>query len=145
MSDNKTFKGTVVTGVIGEDVHIVGVRILEFALGEAGFRVIPLGSQVSQKEFIGGAIESNADAILISSLSGHAEALIPGLRDKCTEAVLRDIIIYLGGYLVVGTTAWDEAQKKVKAMGIDRVYPPGTSPSLAIEHLEADIAARRRK
>ena len=64
MSDNKTFKGTVVTGVIGEDVHVVGVRILEFALGEAGFKVIPLGSQVSQKEFIGGAIESNADAIL---------------------------------------------------------------------------------
>jgi methylaspartate mutase sigma subunit len=145
MSDNKTFKGTVVTGVIGEDVHIVGVRILEYALGEAGYKVVPLGSQVSQKEFIGGAIESNADAILISSLSGHAEALVPGLREKCVEAGLKDIIIYLGGYLVVGTTAWEEAEKKFKAMGINRVYPPGTSPALAIEHLVADIAAHRRK
>jgi methylaspartate mutase sigma subunit len=145
MSDNKTLKGTIVTGVIGEDVHIVGVRVLEFALGEAGFRVVPLGSQVSQKEFIGAAIESNADAIFISSLSGHAEALIPGLREKCIEAGLKDIIIYLGGYLVVGTAAWEEAEKKFKAMGIDRVYPPGTSPSLAIEHFEADMAARRRK
>jgi methylaspartate mutase sigma subunit len=144
MSDNKTSKGTIVTGVIGEDVHIVGVRILEYALGEAGFKVVPLGSQVSQKEFIGGAIESNADAILISSLSGHAEALVPGLREKCIEAGLKDILIYVGGFLVVGTTAWEEAEKKFKAMGIDRVYPPGTSPSLAIEHLEADIAARRR-
>jgi methylaspartate mutase sigma subunit len=145
MSDNKTFKGTVVTGVIGEDVHIVGVRILEYALGEAGFKVVPLGSQISQKEFIGGAIESNADAILISSLSGHAEALVPGLREKCIEAGLKDILLYLGGFLVVGEIAWEEAEKKFKAMGIDRVYPPATSPSKAIEHLEADIAAKSSK
>ena len=72
MTNEKGSKRTVVTGVIGEDVHVVGIRILEYALGEAGFKVIPLGSQVSQKEFIDAAIETNADAILISSLSGHA-------------------------------------------------------------------------
>jgi methylaspartate mutase sigma subunit len=144
MSDNKS-KGIVVTGVIGEDVHVVGVRILEYALGQAGFKVVPLGSQVSQKEFIGGAVEANADAILISSLSGHAEALIPGLREKCVEAGLKDIIIYLGGYLLVGEMEWESAEKKFKAMGIDRVYPPSTSPALAIAHLETDIAARRRQ
>jgi methylaspartate mutase sigma subunit len=144
MSDNKS-KGTVITGVIGEDVHVVGIRILEYALGEAGFKVVPLGSQVSQKEFIGGAIEANADAILISSLSGHAEALIPGLREKCVEAGIEDILLYLGGYLVVGEMAWDDAEKKFKAMGIDRVYPPGTSPALAIADLEADISLKRRR
>ena len=77
MSNAIETKGTVVTGVIGDDVHVVGVRILEYALGQAGFKVVPLGSQVSQKEFVGGAIETNADAILISSLSGHAEATRP--------------------------------------------------------------------
>jgi methylaspartate mutase S subunit len=95
-------KGTVVTGVIGDDVHIVGVRILEYALGQAGFRAVPLGSQVSQKEFVDAAIETNADAIFISSLSGHAEGLIPGLREKCIEAGHNDTLLYLGGYLFVG-------------------------------------------
>jgi len=144
MNDGK-MKGTVVTGVIGEDVHVVGIRILEYALGEAGFKVVPLGSQVSQKEFIGGAIEANADAILISSLSGHAESLVPGLREKCVEAGLNDILLYLGGYLLVGEMKWDDAEKKFKAMGIDRVYPPSTSPTLAIAHLEADISSRKRR
>jgi methylaspartate mutase sigma subunit len=144
MNESKT-KGTVVTGVIGEDVHVVGIRILEYALGEAAFKVVPLGSQVSQKEFIGGAIEANADAILISSLSGHAESLVPGLREKCVEAGLTDILIYVGGYLLVGEMAWDEVEKKFKAMGIDRVYPPSTSPTKAIADLEADIARKRRQ
>jgi len=69
MSNNNASKGTLVTGVIGEDVHVVGIRILEYALGEAGFRVVSFGSQISQKEVVEAAIEVNADAILVSSLS----------------------------------------------------------------------------
>jgi len=144
MTNEKESKRTVVTGVIGEDVHVVGIRILEYALGEAGFKVVPLGSQVSQKEFIDAAIETNADAILISSLSGHASSLVPGLREKCIEAGLKDIVIYVGGYLLVGEMAWEGVEKRFKEMGIDRVYPPSTSPRLAMADLEADISARRR-
>jgi methylaspartate mutase sigma subunit len=77
MTNANEHKRTVVTGVIGEDVHVVGIRILEYALGEAGFKVVALGSQVSQKEFIDAAVETDADAILISSLSGHAANLVP--------------------------------------------------------------------
>ena len=138
-------KGTLVTGVIGNDVHISGIRILEYALQKAGFKIVSLGAMTPAEDFINAAIETKANVILVSSLNGHAKICCEGFRDKCIEAGLKDIIIYLGGYLVVGTTAWDEAEKKFKAMGIDRVYPPATSPSLAIEHLEADIATRRRK
>jgi len=144
MSKTIQTKGTVVTGVIGDDVHIGGVRILEYALGQASFKVVPLGSQVSQKEFVDAAIETNADAIFVSSLSGHAEALIPGLREKCVEIGRNDILLYLGGYLYVGEAPWEGVEKKFKEMGIDRVYPPGTLPTRAIEDLEADIASRRR-
>jgi methylaspartate mutase sigma subunit len=145
MRDNSASKGTVVTGVIGEDVHIVGIRILEYALLEAGFKVIPLGSQVSQKEFIEAAIEVNADAILISSLSGHAETLVPGLKEKCVEANLSDVLLYLGGYLLVGETVWEVVEKKFKGLGLNRVYPPSISPTQVMADLEADIASRRRR
>jgi methylaspartate mutase sigma subunit len=145
MDDNNESKGTLVTGVIGEDVHVVGIRILEYALGEAGFRVVPLGSQVSQKEFVEAAIETDADAILVSSLSGHAESLVPGLREKCIEADLSDVLLYLGGYLLVGEMPWEGAENKFKELGFDRVYPPGTSPTQVIADLEADILSRRRR
>jgi methylaspartate mutase sigma subunit len=145
MDDNNESKGTLVTGVIGEDVHVVGLRILEYALGEAGFKIVSLGSQVSQKEFVEAAIETDADAILVSSLSGHAETLIPGLREKFMEAGLSDVLLYLGGYLLLGEMPWEGVEKKFKEMGLDRVYPPGTSPTQVTVDLEKDISSRRRR
>ena len=75
-------KGTLVTGVIGEDVHIIGIRIVEHALRRAGFKIVALGAQVSQEEFVEAAIETNADAILISSLGGHANILVAWAERK---------------------------------------------------------------
>ena len=146
MLEHKKNIGTVVTGVIGEDVHIVGIRIMEYALGDSGFNVVPLGSQVTQEEFVGAAMETQANALLISSLSGHAETLIPGLRKKCTASGLENILIYLGGYLMVGKeTEWDHIEKKFKAMGIDRIFPPGTSPTDAIKKLKIDLSEKQGK
>ena len=93
---------TIVTGVIGADVHAVGNKILTFALENAGFNVINLGVMVSQEEYIAAALETNADAILVSSLYGHGEIDCQGLREKCDEAGLKDIILLVGGNLVVG-------------------------------------------
>jgi methylaspartate mutase sigma subunit len=136
--------GTVVLGVIGEDVHIVGARILEYALSDSGFNVISLGAQVSQEEFLDAAIETNADAILISSFSGHAELLVSGFKEKYMEAGLRDVILYIGGYLILEEKPWEEISKKYRGMGFNRVYPPGTTPTSVIEDLKRDIADLRR-
>jgi methylaspartate mutase sigma subunit len=136
-------KGTLVTGVIGEDVHSVGIRILEAALRDAGFKVISLGVQISQEEFVNAALETNADAILVSSLSGHAKILLPGLRDKCVKAGLENIIIYLGGSLVIGNDAWEDVQKFFTELSIDRIYSPETLPSQVINDLKADLSKGR--
>jgi len=143
-ADNKS-KGAVVTGVIGEDVHIVGIRIMEYALNDAGFKVNSLGAQVSQTEFINAALETNADAILISSFSGHAEALVQSFKDKCTEAGLDDIILYIGGSLLISEERWEQVENKFKGLGFNRVYPPGSSPTKALEDLETDISLLRGK
>jgi methylaspartate mutase sigma subunit len=119
-------KGRVVTGVIGADVHVVGNRLLAAALEQAGFRVVNLGVLVTQEEFINAAIESNADALLISSLYGHAELDCQGLRDKCVEAGLEEILIYVGGNIALGKQAWPEVEQRFLALGIDRVFPPRT-------------------
>ena len=138
MQERKNPKATLVTGVIGEDVHIVGIRIVEHALRNAGFKIIPLGAQVSQEEFIDAAVETKADAILVSSLSGHANILVPGLREKCEEAGLQDIRLYLGGQLVIGESRWEDAERMFKDMGFDRVYPPNAPLDRVIEDLVAD-------
>jgi len=136
-------KGTLVTGVIGADIHNIGLRILESALEDAGFKVVSLGILVSQEEFIKAAVEVAAGAILVSSLYGHGELDCPGLRDKCVEAGLGGVVLYLGGNLVIGKQPWEPVRAKFLAMGYDRVYPPGTTPSEVIRDLEVDIAAGR--
>ncbi|MBI5443555.1 MAG: methylaspartate mutase subunit S [Deltaproteobacteria bacterium] len=143
MNEGAETKGTLVTGVIGEDVHIIGVRILEHVLRQAGFKTVPLGAQVSQEEFVEAAIETNADAILVSSLGGHASLLLPGLRGKCQEAGLSDILLYLGGQLVLGESDWSDSEKAFRAMGIDRVYPPNVHLARVVQDLEGDCSARR--
>jgi methylaspartate mutase sigma subunit len=132
---------TLVLGVIGADVHAVGNKILEFAFKHAGFRVVNLGVMVSQEEFIHAAIETAADAILVSSLYGHGEMDCRGLRGKCDEAGLAGIPLYVGGNLVVGKADFSEVEKLYRDMGFSRVYPPGTSPETAIADLQVDLGS----
>ena len=136
-------RGTLITGVIGSDTHIVGNRILSRALEEAGFTVVALGALTPASEFVDAAIETDANAILVSSLYGQGELDCRGFRDLCTEAGLGDILLYVGGYLMVGDQPWDSVEKRFLEMGFDRVFPPGTRPTDVVGPLSDDIERRR--
>lgn len=130
----------LVLGVIGADVHVIGNRILDHALREHGFTTENLGIQVSQDDLVKAAIETNAAAILVSSLYGHAEIDCEGLRDRCVESGIGDVLLYIGGNLVVGKRPFAEVEALFLALGFDRVFPPATSPDDAIARLQADLA-----
>src|SRR6056297_945061 len=85
-------KKTVVLGVIGSDCHAVGNKILDHALTEAGFEVVNIGVMSPQEDFINAAVETNAVFILVSSLYGQGEIDCRGMREKCEEAGLKDIL-----------------------------------------------------
>lgn len=131
----------LVTGVIGADTHIVGNRILSMALEEAGFEVIALGALTPSEDFVKAAIETAADAIMVSSLYGQGELDCRGFRDMCIEAGLEDILIYVGGNLVVGKQDWADVEQRFLAMGFDRAFPPNTRTDDVVEKLNADFAA----
>jgi methylaspartate mutase sigma subunit len=132
-------KKKLIIGVIGADVHAVGNKILYYAFTAAGFDVTNLGVMVSQEEYIEAAIETAADAILVSSLYGHGELDCRGFRDKCDEAGLKGILLYVGGNIVVGKQDFADVEKRFKDMGFDRVFGPGTAPEAAIQALREDL------
>jgi len=132
-------KRKLIIGVIGADVHAVGNAILYHAFTGAGFEVTNLGVMVSQEEFIEAAIETAADAIIVSSLYGHGELDCRGFREKCAEAGLTNILLYVGGNIVVGKQDFAEVEKRFKAMGFDRVFAPGTTPETGIAALMEDL------
>ncbi|NLC95929.1 MAG: methylaspartate mutase subunit S [Bacilli bacterium] len=130
---------TVVIGVIGADVHAVGNKIIEHVLTSEGFNVVNVGVMSRQEDFINAAIETNADAILVSSLYGHAELDCQGFREKCNEAGLTNILLYIGGNIVVGKQDFAEVEERFKKMGFNRVYAPGVRIEEGIKDLKKDL------
>lgn len=135
----------IVLGVIGADCHSVGNKILDAYFTEAGFRVTNLGVMVSQDEFIDAAVETDAAAILVSSLYGHGEIDCEGLRAKCVERGLDRILLYVGGNLVVGKTPYAEVEKKFLDMGFNRVFRPQCDLAEVVKILKTDIAEAVRR
>lgn len=135
-------KPTVITGTVGMDVHVIGTKVLSRALKDAGFNVVELGMQVSPEEFIQVAQETNADAILMSSLYGMAEFDLKGFNEERLEAGLEDMILYIGGILGVGRHDFKDDEEKFKKLGFDRVYPPEVDLDAAIEDLKSDLKAK---
>ncbi len=135
-------KNTIVIGVIGADVHAVGNRIIEYTLENEGYKVVNIGVLSSQEDFINAAIESNAKMILVSSLYGHGEIDVRGFRDKCVEAGIGDILLYVGGNIVVGKQDFNDVEKRFLKMGFNRAFPPGTPIDDVLPFIKADLNAK---
>lgn len=136
---------TLVTGVIGADTHIVGNRILSMALEKAGFKIITLGALTPAEDFIRAAVETAADGIMVSSLYGQGELDCRGFRDMCVEAGLDNIVLYVGGNLVVGKQEWKDVEARYHELGFDRAFPPGTRTDDVVAMLDKDFAERLEK
>lgn len=130
---------TIVIGVIGADVHAVGNKIIEYVLKNEGYNVVNVGVLSSQEDFINAAIEANAPMILVSSLYGHGEIDCRGMREKCIEAGIGDVILYVGGNIVVGKQDFNEVEKRFKAMGFNRVFAPGTPIEQTLPFIKEDL------
>ena len=133
---------SVVVGTIGEDAHIIGGWVLTHTFREAGFTVAFLGAIVPQQDFINAAIEINADAILVSSSYGMGLIDCEGLRDKCIEAGLEDIILYAGGSVAPSVELdnnWEEVERRYHNMGFNRVFKNTVTAKEALEYLKKDL------
>jgi methylaspartate mutase sigma subunit len=132
-------KKTVILGVIGVDAHVVGNKLMDYALRSEGFQVVNLGTFVTQEDFIKAALETDAAAILVGSLCGHGELDCRGFREACLEAGKGQIHLVAGGNLVVGKQDWAEVERRFLDLGFNRVYPPGAPPQVVIADLKRDL------
>ncbi len=104
--------------------------------------MVALGAQTPAEEFIKAAQETDADAMMITSLYGMAEMDLQGFRDKCIEAGIGEILLYIGGILGVGARDFKEDEITFKKLGFDRVYPPESDVKKSIRDLREDLKAR---
>jgi methylaspartate mutase sigma subunit len=112
----------VVTGVVGNDIHVVANRLIELSLDARGYEVFNLGVNTYLEEFFDAVVETGAEVLLISSLNGEAEGW--GREVKLLKAKykhLDDLIMMIGGNLVVGTGNAEDIVPRYKNYGFDIV------------------------
>ena len=114
----------VVTGVVGNDIHVVANRLIDISLQARRFEVFNLGVNTYLEEFLDAVIETNADVLLISSLNGEAEGWcreVKILKSKYGN-LLDGVVFMIGGNLVVGTHSSDEIIPRFRDYGFDLVF-----------------------
>lgn len=131
--------GRVIIGVIGDDIHVVGNRIIHLALEEAGFRVYNLRTRNRPEHFSQAALEVNAQAVFVSSLNGEGEYWCSDFRRHFADLGLGEILLYVGGNLVVGKRGHQDVIRLFKQYGFDRVYHQEPDISIAIADLHKDL------
>jgi methylaspartate mutase sigma subunit len=113
----------VVTGVVGNDIHVVANRLIELSLNARGFEVFNLGVNTYLEEFFDAVVETDADVLLISSLNGEAEGWAREVKLlKSKYKTLDDVVMMIGGNLVVGTASAEEIVPRYKKYGFDLVF-----------------------
>jgi len=112
----------VVTGVVGNDIHVVANRLIEISLKERGFEVFNLGVNTYLEEFIDAVIETDANLLLISSLNGEAEGWSRDLLFLKQRFDLDGVLFAIGGNLSVGEASQEDIVPKYKAYGYDLVF-----------------------
>ena len=113
----------VVTGVVGNDIHVVANRLIELSLNARGFEVFNLGVNTYLEEFFDAAVETDADVLLISSLNGEAEGWAREVKLlKSKYKTLDKLVMMIGGNLVVGSADAEVIVPKYKNYGFDLVF-----------------------
>ena len=112
----------IVTGVVGNDIHVVANRLIDISLQSRGFEVFNLGVNTYLEEFIDAVVETDADVLLISSLNGEAEGWCRDLSFMKQKYDLSNVVFVIGGNLSVGEANTDEIVPKYKDYGFDLVF-----------------------
>jgi methylaspartate mutase sigma subunit len=111
----------VVTGVVGNDIHVVANRLIDISLQARGFEVFNLGVNTYLEEFIDAVVETDANVLLISSLNGEAEGWCRELQFLRAEYELKDVVFVIGGNLSVGEAS-EDLVPKYQSYGFDLVF-----------------------
>ncbi len=131
----------VVTGVVGNDIHVVANRLIDISLQARGYEVINLGVNTYLEEFIDAVVESDANILLISSLNGEAEGWCRELQFLRAEYELKNVIFVIGGNLCVGEAKDEDIIPKYKSYGFDLVFHQ-VDLNVGLDKLEEYIKAK---
>ena len=123
----------IVIAKLGLDGHDRGAKVIARALRDAGMEVIYTGLRQTPENIVEIAIQEDADAIGLSSLSGAHNHLFPKVTKLLQEKKAEDIIVFGGGVI---------PEKDIPGLmdaGIAAIFTPGTSTETVIDFIREHV------
>lgn len=108
----KSYLGTVLIGVVKNDIHDIGKDIIVSSLSAEGFKVIDLGTDVKTDEFVKAAKKHHPDIIALSGTMSFAKDEIKNTLAALSDAQVRDFSKIIVGGLCI-------SEKRSLEMGAD--------------------------
>ncbi|MFO7676276.1 MAG: cobalamin B12-binding domain-containing protein [bacterium] len=120
----------------GLDGHDRGAKIVARGLRDAGFEVIYTGLHQTPEMVAEAALQEDVDAVGLSILSGAHMTLFPEVVRLLREKGAGDTLVFGGGIIP------DEDKRELAALGVGRLFGPGTEIREIVEYLNERFAAR---
>ena len=124
----------VLIAKVGLDGHDRGAKIVARTLKDAGMEVIYTGLRQSVEQVVNAAIQEDVDVIGVSFLAGDHLVLLPKVIERLREQGRDDIPIMAGGIILRRHIS------KLKELGVNKVFLPGTPPQDIVRHFEENFS-----
>ncbi len=120
----------------GLDGHERGALVVAMGLRDAGMEVVYTGIRNTPEQIVQAAIQEDADAIGLSSLSGGHMAQFRRVMVLLKKEKLKGVLVFAGGIIP------DDDAKKLKKLGIKEVFGPGSSIASIVEFLKKNTKTK---
>ena len=121
----------------GLDGHDRGAKVVAAALRDAGMEVIYTGLHQTPEMIASAAVQEDVDVVGLSILSGAHMTLFPRVRELLVEQGRDDVLITGGGIIP------KEDMAQLEALGVGRLFGPGTPTTALIEYITGWYAAKQ--
>lgn len=139
VKETKGESGTVILGVVQNDIHDIGKNLVAGMLLVYGFEVKDLGKDVPLDKFIEAAKEMDADIVGAGTLLTATMPELEQIREKMEDAGLRPGVKYMVGGAPITTTF----AKKIGAEGYASDAVLAVETALALKKGETSYLASK--
>lgn len=119
----------------GLDGHDRGAKVVARALTNAGMEVIYTGLHQTPAQIVNAALDEDVDAIGISVLSGAHATIFDKIMDLLKEKEMQEVLVFGGG------TIPRRDRTALEALGVGRIFPPGTDTAEIVAYLTSALKA----
>lgn len=127
----------VLVAKVGLDGHDRGAKIIAASLRDAGMEVIYTGLRQTPEMVANAALQEDVDVIGISILSGAHNTVFPKVLKVMHDKGLDDVLLTGGGIIP------KEDALQLQAMGVGKLFPPGTNTQEIAGYIRDWVKANR--